>query len=371
MKLTHLHESNKQQEGILDRTKARFAGAKEWLGQAGKNVKQAWSGTSKDPMANPSDNARTAKVQSIAAAKAKEILTDWYKLGLTKNPPNETNIQRATDAFIALLNSKTSKGNQYSAQSASRALAGKMSGVSVTENLDEGWFDRLKANVSGVGAKATSGIRNVAGNVGSIVGGSGGKEMSGLRSSDEAQKQAKINSIAFNSAKDALNDFYKLGFLSSLNDRDVKYLGNQFVQILSGTRKAAAPAKPAAKPAAAPQQQRAAAATAKPAVRRASASSEEPDTSNRVQFFKPGQESQHPSYGSEPTTPAAPAAGKVASASTPKKPTSARATAATRTKPTRTKVKKPTRTKVEMPKSSGERYDGLIAPGTSNAVEEA
>lgn len=221
MKLKYLYES-KQQEGIIDRTRARFAGAKGWVKQVGKNIGSAFSG---NEMVDPRTAATQAKIQSIATSKATEILTDWYKLGLTKSAPHQANVKRMAKVFATLLSSKKS----ISGKALSKSLAGKMPNILVKE----GWLDRAAANVSGFKARTATSLKNVTGNAGQIF--RTDPKKAKQKDPRAAQKQAKINSIALSSAKSALQDWYKLGLISSLDDRDIKYLGDQFVQILTGT----------------------------------------------------------------------------------------------------------------------------------------
>ena len=101
--------------------------------------------------------------------------------------------------------------------------------------LKEGLLNRTGARMSGIGGY----FKNL-GNA--IVG----------KQSDNSYKQAKINSIAASSAKEMLNDFYKLGLISQPTEDQIKNIAASISGALTGSTPAAttpAATTPAATPA--------------------------------------------------------------------------------------------------------------------------
>ena len=88
--------------------------------------------------------------------------------------------------------------------------------------LKEGLLNRTGARMSGIGGYFK--------NLGNAIAG---------KQSDNSYKQAKINSIAASSAKEMLNDFYKLGLISQPTEDQIKNIAASISSALTGSTPAA------------------------------------------------------------------------------------------------------------------------------------
>lgn len=101
-------------EGILNRAMARGRGVLDSIGTLGKNIgsagKAVFKGTGKKPLHldAPAGAYKTGKIKSIASSSAKDLLNDWSKLGLIRNPSSQ-DIEELTKIFIDILSYEPKK----------------------------------------------------------------------------------------------------------------------------------------------------------------------------------------------------------------------------------------------------------------------